>query len=243
MLRKEITESIKRFLECSVIFVGIPIAYLLDEFIIKFGFEFKDIFLGLFLVAVFFYSAYSGITILQAEKKDRAFEYLLSMPISRSKIMLIKIFSRLTILLLLIFILNFVMDSQSYLIVSLWLAGLFVASVTLSFVIDSIFLGIISAFITIGIISLNYGILFFFSCKLGITEPNLHLDLLSMLVSAFLLLVPFFISFWLTFKKLDVKPMKMQLQPYYYIAFPALVIILSNIVLNYRNYLIWIRNL
>ena len=92
MLRKEITESIKRFLECSVIFVGIPIAYLLDELIIKFGLEFNDLFIGLFIVAAFFYSAYSGITLLQAEKKDRALEYLLSMPISRTKIMLIKIF-------------------------------------------------------------------------------------------------------------------------------------------------------
>lgn len=243
MLRKELIESIKRFLECSVIFVGIPIAFVLDRLIIKFGWEFKDLFLGLFYVAVFFYSAYSGITIMQAEKKDRALEYLLSMPISRSKIMLMKIFSSLIILLLLIIILNFVMDSQSYQLVSIYLLVLFVASVSLSFVIDSIFLGIIGTFLILGIILLNSGILFFFFCKLGIKDPIPHLDLLSTLISAFLLLVPFFISFWLTFKKLDVKPMKQQIRPYYYIAFPALVIILLNIVLNYRNYMIWIRNL
>ena len=54
MLRKELTESIKRFLECFVIFLGLPIAFLLDRLIIKFGWEFKDLFLGLFYVAVFF---------------------------------------------------------------------------------------------------------------------------------------------------------------------------------------------
>jgi ABC-type Na+ efflux pump permease subunit len=243
MLRKELTESIKRFLEGFVIFVGIPIALLVDRTIIKFGWEFKDIFLGLFIVTVFLYSTYSGITIMQAEKKDRALEYLLSMPISRSKIMLMKIFFRLIILLILIIILNFVMDSQSIQLVSIYLVVLFFASLSLSLVIDSILLGIIGASLILGIISVHFGIIFFFFSKLGITDPIPHLDSLSMLVSAFLLLVPFFISFWLTFKKLDVKPMKQQIQAYYYIAFPALVIILSNIVLNYRNYLIWIRNL
>jgi hypothetical protein len=156
---------------------------------------------------------------------------------------LMKIFFRLIILLILIIILNLVMDSQSIQIVSIYLIVLFVASISLSLVIDSILLGIIGASLILGIISVHFGIIFFFFSKLGITDPIPHLDSLSMLVSAFLLLVPFFISFWLTFKKLDLRPMKQQIKPYYYIAFPALVIILSNIVLNYRNYLIWIRNL
>ena len=243
MLRKELTESIKRFLECSLIFVGIPIAILVDRMITKFGWEFKDLFPGVFFVTVFFYSAYSGITIMQAEKKDRALEYLLSMPISRSKIMLMKIFSRLIILLLLMFISNFLMNSQSYQLAIIYLVVLFVASVSLSLVIDSILLGIIGAFLIQGVISLNYGNIFFFFSKLGIKGSAHPFDLISTLVSAFLVLVPFFISFWLTFKKLDLRPMKQQIRPYYYIAFPALVIILLFIIFNYRNYLLWIRNL
>jgi len=237
MLRKELTESIKRFLECFLILVGIPIAFLLDRLIIKFGWEFKDLFLGLFYVAVFFYSAYSGITILQTEKKDRALEYLLSMPISRSKIMLIKIFSRLIILIFCIFILTFLVDFKTFRMLAIWLIFLFFISVSFSMVIDSIILGIIGISLIFQVFLLNSRILNFLVSKTYIESSLDHLALLSPVLSALLLLIPFGISFWLTFKKMDVKPIKQQIQPYYYIAFPALVIILSFIILNYKNYL------
>ncbi len=243
MLRKELTESIKRFLECSVIFVGIPIAFVLDRLIIKFGLEFKDLFIVLFYVTVFFYSAYSGITIMQAEKKDRALEYLLSMPISRSKIMLMKIFSRLIILIFCIFILTFLVDFKTFRMLAIWLIFLFFISVSFSMVIDSIILGIIGISLIFQVFVLNSRILNFLVSKAYIESSLDYLALLGPVLSALLLLIPFGISFWLTFKKMDVKPMKQQIQPYYYIAFPALVIILLNIALNYRNYMIWIRNL
>jgi len=242
MLRKELTESIKRFLECSLIFVGIPIAFVLDRLIIKFGWEFKDLFLGIFIAAVFIHTIYSGLTILQAEKKDRALEYLLSLPISKSKIMAMKIFSRLIILLLLIFILAFLMDSQSYQGVAIYLVVLFAVSVSLSLVIDSILLGVIGAFLMLEVVILNNRIIFFLFSKFGIKGSAPHQDLLSMLVSAFLLLIPFGISFWLTFKKIDVKPMKLQIKPYYYIAFPALIVLIIFILMSYKNSMIWFQN-
>lgn len=235
MLRKEITESIKRFLECFVILLGLPIAFLLDRLIIKFGWEFKDLFLGLFYVAVFFYSAYSGITILQAEKKDRALEYLLSMPISRSKIMLMKIFSRLLILIFCIFILAFLVEFRTFQMLTIWLIFLFFISVTFSMIIDSIILGIIGISLIFLVFELNSRILFFLVGKTDIEGSLDFLALLSPVLSALLLLIPFGISFWLTFKKMDVKPMTQQIQPYYYIAFPALVIILSFIILYYKD--------
>jgi len=179
MLRKELTESIKRFLECSLIFVGIPIAFLIDRVIIKFGWEFKDLFLGLFYVAVFFYSAYSGITILQAEKKDRALEYLLSMPISRSKIMLIKIFSRLIILIFCIFILTFLVDFKTFRMLAIWLIFLFFISVSFSMVIDSIILGIIGISLIFQVFLLNSRILNFLVSKTYIEGSLDHLALLS----------------------------------------------------------------
>ena len=235
MLRKEITESIKRFLECFVILLGLPIAFLLDRLIMKFGWEFKDLFLGLFYVAVFFYSAYSGITILQAEKKDRALEYLLSMPISRSKIMLMKIFSRLIILIFCIFILAFLVEFRTFQMLTIWLIFLFFISVTFSMIIDSIILGIIGISLIFLVFELNSRILFFLVGKTDIEGSLDFLALLSPVLSALLLLIPFGISFWLTFKKMDVKPMMQQIQPYYYIAFPALVIILSFIILYYKD--------
>lgn len=242
MLRKEITESIKRFLECSLIFIAIPVAFLLDRLIIKSGLEFKDLFLVFFIAAVFIYTVYSGLTLLQAEKKDRALEYLLSMPISRSKILVMKIFSRLLILLLLMFILNFVMDFQSFMGVATYLIVLFIASVSLSIAVDSILLGIIGASIMFEVFMISYKFVRFFFSKIGVEGSNDLLAVLSMFFAALLLLVPFFVSFWLTFKKLDLRPIKLQLQPYYYIAFPALVIILLFIILNYNNYKLWLLN-
>ena len=235
MLRKEIIESLKRFLECFVIFLGLPIAFLLDRLIMKFGWEFKDLFLALFFVAVFFYSVYSGITIMQAEKKDRALEYLLSMPISRSKIMLMKIFSRLIILIFCIFILAFLVNFKTFQMLTIWLIFLFFISVTFSMVIDSIILGIIGISLIFLVFELNSRTLNFLVGKTDIEGSLDYLALLSPVLSALLLLIPFGISFWLTYKKMDVKPMKQQIQPYYYIAFPALVIILSFIILYYKN--------
>lgn len=242
MLRKELTDSIKRFLECFVIFVGIPIAFLLDRLIIKSGWEFKSLFLGFFITTVLIYTVYSGLTLLQAEKKDRALEYLLSLPISRVKILAVKIFSRLLIILLLMFILNFVMHFQTFQGGAIYLIILFISSVSLSIAIDSILLGIIGASFMFQVFMFSNKFVLFLFSKIGIEGSSEHLGLLSMVFSALILLVPFFMSFWLTFKKLDLRPIKMQLQPYYYIAFPALVIILSFVILNYNNYKLWILN-
>jgi len=174
---------------------------------------------------------------LQAEKKDRALEYLLSVPISRSKIMAMKIFSRLIILLFCILILTFLVDFKTFQMLAIWLIFLFFISVSFSMVIDSIILGIIGISLIFEVFLLNSRILHFVISKTNIEGSLDYLALSSPVLSALLLLIPFGISFWLTFKKMDVRPMKQQIQPYYYIAFPALVIILSFIILNYKNYM------
>ena len=114
MLRKELTETLKRFLECFLILIGIPVAFLLDKLIIRFGWGFLDIFQGFFIATIVVYAVYSGLTIFQAEKKDRAIEYLLSLPISRKKVIVMKVLPRLAILIFLILFFScFFVDRRS----------------------------------------------------------------------------------------------------------------------------------
>jgi len=242
MLRKELTESIKRLLECCVIFVGIPIAFLLDRLIINFGWEFKDLFQGIIIAVVLIYTVYSGLTLFQSEKRDRAFEYLLSMPISKSKIILLKIVARLISLLFLILILTFLMDFNTFQGSAVWLIFLFFISVSFSIVIDSIILGFIGVSLIFQVYVLNSNVLHFVISKTNIEGSLDHLAFLIPALSALLFLIPFGISFWLTFKKMDLKPLKLQIKPYYYIAFPALCAIVIFILINYRDHMIWLQN-
>jgi hypothetical protein len=67
--------------------------------------------------------------------------------------------------------------------------------------------------------------------KLGIDLTGRHGPLIAQLVSAAVLLVPFGIAFWLTFKKMDVRPIKLQMRTYYSITLPTLFVLFSLIVL------------
>lgn len=246
MLRKELTEALKRFIESSLIFIGIPFAFLLDKLIIKFGWGFLDIFQGFFMATIVVYAVYSGLTIFQAEKKDRAIEYLLSLPISRQKIIAMKVLPRLVILIFFILILAIFMSLENLQAISIFLIFMFLISIFLSIVVDSILIGIIGAFLLFQVFNLSVKIILFLVHKAGIDSPDPFIGLIgliSMLLSAILLLVPFGISFWLTFKNMDLKPLKLQVRPYYYIALPSLIVLISLIALNYRGFLMWLQNL
>jgi hypothetical protein len=46
--------------------------------------------------------------------------------------------------------------------------------------------------------------------------------------------------FWLTFKKLDVKPIRLQMRTYYSILLPSLAGLVAFILLFYKKYMSWI---
>lgn len=244
MLKKEILDALKKLIECLIVLVAIPICFVWDRLFLNFRWDFLDIIYFVLVATVVVYSIYSGATIFQTEKKDRAFEYLLSMPLTRMKIIIYKIFPRISILALMIIVMAVFSGFKINLIYVVQLIFLFLISASISVAIDSVIIGFIGVSMLYIVFFYTSRIISFSAWPLNIFNPKSAGSLLIIdLLSASLLLVPFGIAFWKIFKNLDVKPLKLQIRPYYYIALPALLIIISFIVASFKGYLFWLRAL
>jgi len=244
MLKKEILDALKKLIECLIVLVAIPLAFVWDRLFLNFRWDFLDIIYFVLVATVVVYSIYSGATIFQTEKKDRAFEYLFSMPLTRMKIMIYKIFPRVSILALMIIVMAVFSGFKINLIYVVQLIFLFLISASISFAIDSVIIGFIGVSMLYIVFFYTSRIISFSAWPLNIFNPKSAGSLLIInLLSASLLLVPFGIAFWKIFKNLDVKPLKLQIRPYYYIALPFLLIIISFIVASFKGYLFWLRAL
>ncbi len=243
VLTKEIKDTLKTLGHCMFLLLFVPLAMLMNWHIFHSQWEVSGVFAPVFVAVVLLFAAYSGVSIFQAEKKDRALEYLLSLPMPIGKILAFKILPRLTVLLLLIMVggilsvfLTVISDAVSVLIV-------FFTAVFISLAVDSL----INAMI--GVLLLNI-ILYYTSIitsyltiayrLLGSTEP---ISWLSHLLPVLLLLVPMAVAFGITLKNLDMKPLKWQAKPYLVIALPSAAVLLLFIMVFIKEYLIWIRKL
>lgn len=239
MLKKEFLDASKRLPECLLILIAIPVSFVWDKVVIRFGWEFSEIFIGTFVTIVVIFSVYSGATIFQSEKKDRAFEYLLSLPISRLRIIINKILPRILILLFLIIVLASFSSFKLLLTNGITFLFLFLISVFISITVNSVIIGLLGVLLLYYVFFFTSHIMNFLSWKLHINITGLFGFMLGQLIPAALLLIPFGIAFWLTFKNFDMKPLKLQIKPYYYIALPSLIIIISFVVLLFGDYLAW----
>jgi hypothetical protein len=238
MFKKEFYDALKKLLECLLVLLAIPLAIVWDKFVVHFGWSFLDIFKFVFAVTVVVYSPYSGATIFQSEKKDRAFEYLLSLPLPRLKIILYKVAPRITFLLLLL-----VVSAFFSVFANIWTAGLilvvlFLISLFLSIVLSSVIVGLIEVALLYVLIHLNDLIINVFLWKLKIAG-DIFPSFPTRLFSAAFVLIPLGIAFWLTFKNLDVKPFKLQMRPYLFIAFPSILILITFAAVFFKRYLAW----
>lgn len=240
MLKKEVLDAFKRLLECLLVIIAIPLAIIWDKVFVKFGWAYLDIFKGIFITVAFIYSAYSGMTLFQSEKKDRAFEYLFTLPISKLEIIVSKILPRISILIYLIMILACFLWSKTVLSIGINLVFVFAISVFISLAINSAVIGFIGILLLFGVFWQNCGIISYLIWKLHIASNILSGIYFSRLLSAALLLIPFGIAFWRTFKRLDMKPLKLQMRSYYIIILPSLIIIIAFMVIFYRGYMSWI---
>jgi ABC-type Na+ efflux pump permease subunit len=241
MLNKEFRDTLKRLGECFFILIGVPLGYLWDRVVVRFGWDFWSIFKGVLVAFIFVFAAYSGATIFLAEKKDRAFEYLFSLPVSRTRILATKLLPRLGCLLLLYAVLMILSKSPFFSSVGLMLAFIFSVGAFLSFAIDSVVIGLL------GILLLS-GLYYFAQPTFSFIAWNLHLipSLTSSLMiiqplSAIILLLPFGIAFWKVYGHLDAKPLNLQMKPYYLISLPSLLVLISLIMMFYGKYIAVLR--
>lgn len=237
MLKKEVWEAIKKELECLLILGVVPLAFLGDRWVMKFNWEFREIFSAVFLTTILFYAVYAGATIFQSEKKDRAFEYLFSLPVSRSKILLMKLIPRLVILILLVIIsiFFFKIGVGDFGITFL---DLFFISVFLSIGINSTLINLFGVLMVFYIQYSLFEILMNYSFSHGLEYRGDWIIPVFQLIATALLLIPMGTAFWLTFKRMDVKPMKFQMRTYYAIVLPTLVVVITFVSVMFKKYLI-----
>jgi len=237
MHKKEVYDALKRELECLLILVTVPLAFLWDRLVMKTNWEFRDIFSAVFITTVIIYAVYAGAMIFQSEKKDRAFEYLFSLPVSRLRILLAKMAPRLAILIFLIIVLAlfFDLDIAAFGITFLLL---FFISAFFSIGINSIIINLIGVIMLYYIFHFLWRILMNYSILHGLESRGAWIIPAFQLIGAALLLVPMGIAFWLTFKKMDVKPMKLQKRTYYTIVFPTVIVLIIFVSLTFKKYIL-----
>jgi len=238
MLKKEFSDAFKQFMECMILLLGVPLGVLFDKLIIHFGWKLSDIFHYVFLITMVIYPVVAGLTVFQSERKDRAFEYLFSLPLSRLEAVRYKIAPRFLFLLLLIIASIFFSIFKNIWINGFNLIVAFFISAFMSISVTSFVLGVVGvSFIffayyqTSRVIQLIY---------IGWNRVKFSdfstAALLSDLLTAALLLFLIGAAFWLTFKNLDIRPLKLQLKFYYYIVMPIILVFYVFIILLFKKF-------
>jgi ABC-type transport system involved in multi-copper enzyme maturation permease subunit len=233
MLRKEIGDALKKLVESLVFLVIIPFMYIVDKLVWKWGLDYRSLIDTGFVITLLIYAVYAGGTVFQSERKDRAFEYLFSLPLTRRKIILAKILPRLGILMILGAAATIVVGRGLLVEAGITVLVLFFSSLFLSIAVFSIAINIFG----VGLIYLMFfqggHVVGRFLLKIG--GPSYLKWLVTQSVPAAVLLVPFGIAFWLTFKKMDARPLKLQMKTYYSITLPALFVLALLIALFSRS--------
>ena len=237
MLNKEFRDTLKRLGECFFILVGVPLGYFWDRVIVKSGWEFWAIFKGVLTALVFLYAAYAGATIFMAEKRDQAFEYLFSLPVSRTRILASKILPRLGCLVVLYAGLTVLSKSRFFSSLGLVLAFIFLLAVFLSLAVDSVVIGVLGILLLLGLYYCLPPTLSFIAWKLHVIPSLTSPPMILKLLSAVILLLPFGAAFWKVYNRLDARPMNLQMRPYYLISLPSLLVVISLIMVFFGRYL------
>lgn len=241
MLKKEFRDTLKVMLQCLLLLLVIPISKLLDWHFIHGQWEISGIWGPIVTGIIIIFAAYSGAAVFRVEKKDRALEYLLSLPVSRWEIFSVKVIPRLLVLLVMTTAAGiFKMFKQPWAdgisVVVLFFIALFISLAVESLL--SALLGVLAINIILYHASLIMSYLTMEYRLLGSTEP---LFWLSQLLPAALLLFPLAAAFAITLKNLDVKSLKWHAKPYLVIALPSVLLLVSFILVFFKDYIIWIR--
>jgi hypothetical protein len=240
MLKKEFKEVFKQSLFFVVFVIVFPILASLLSLVFKWSLTYNDIFFPVYQVGMFIFAVVTGLTLFSAEKRQGGMEYLLTLPLSRLRLLGLKVLPRFVALgaFLTLFWLLLQLQATSgngksveslLILPTLYLAYLvfwaFIISVSLSAFHDNIIL-------------LAFGILFIFAVhSLFIAKVQdilwqvfgqyLEMSfLLFAVLSIFGFLIPFAIPFVLAFRKFDLHPAGRFNRHYLKVFVPLLIICL-----------------
>jgi ABC-type transport system involved in multi-copper enzyme maturation permease subunit len=241
MLRKEFNEVLKQSLYLIVLVIGLPVFVAILSLLFGWSVTYDEVFFMTYQGGLIIFGLITGVTLFASERKQRGVEYLLTLPVSRLRLLAIKIFPRLAVLLVL---------SLLYVLCKFFIGGPF-SEVPLFYLFYAVFmLFIISVSISAShenFVLLAIGTLFVFtahSLLISLVFPRAIMEIFpsflllregSVLVLGILgLLIPFLTSFIVSFRKFDVHPLKRFNKKYLKVFTPLVVIgLLLSLVFLY----------
>lgn len=229
MLKKEFQDTLRILLESSVLLLAVPVVFGLIRLV---GMEasFNEMAYVGALTSVMLFAGYSGLAMFYRERKDKGFEYLLTLPYSKLRIFLYKVVPRVVVLTIMgsAMVIFMEMTVSDFLLPLLFFQ---LGMVFMSLAFSSLFAGIVAGVIMAYFYVLStLFVVYFFKDSLRL-EPILPPHILAGLF----LLVPLGISFFLAYKNLDLKPYKYMVRPYFYVAVPLLLLEVIFIFLNFER--------
>ncbi|MCP5102976.1 MAG: hypothetical protein GY950_06345 [bacterium] len=229
MLKKEFRDTLLILLQSSVLLLGIPglmaAALLVGEKLL-----FADITFEVFLLTEVAFAGYSGLALFQSEKKDKGFEYLLTLPYSKLRIFVYKMLPRVSV----VVVLGLVTVMVSRYTVVNWVLPLLcvqLGGVFMSLAFNRLFAGFVA-----GVVLGYFGVLYTMYI-VYLFQFQLHLSpiLAPHILAGLLLLIPLGISFFLAYKNFDLKPYKYTVRPYLFVALPLLLLQVIIVFINFEG--------
>lgn len=233
MLKKEFRDTLRILLESSVMLLAVPLIILMS-LIMGFKVNYGQLIKYTSIITIFAFSGYSGLGMFLWEKRDKGFEYLLTLPISRLKLLIYKLLPRMFVLMLLLgtWCLVFKMPVNDYIVVLIFIQ---LAAACLSLAFNSYFAALIGIILLGFFYSLSSRFIFFLFYR----WQGISIDSFTIIspygLAALLLGIPLGISFLLAFRNFDLKPYKYVIKPYLFIALPLLLVQVVVIFLYYEK--------
>jgi len=257
MLKKEFKEIIK---QATLFFLLMGFLILVFKIRSVFGdykFNFTEYFLIFYQLFIFIFSFFFGISMFSNEIRNNGFEYMLTLPFSRAKLLMIKILPRLAVLILLYLVYLILLSlsaSDPFLITpvlfnSLYFS-LFLVSTSFSvlrgnfvanslFTLFSFFFLIVAANLIAWLVTINYfGKSMSFKLSVFTVEGHYPFNSDMVPVLGFLLAIPFTISLFYGFKKYDIRSPKRYMKRFSILFVPLFLagMLLSYFALNSSIY-------
>ena len=239
MLKKEFNEVSKQSLFFIALVIGIPVLGLILAMLFKWSLTYNEIFFPVYQVGIFIFAVVTGLTLFSAEKRQGGMEYLLTLPLSRMRLLGLKVLPRFVALCVLLLFYSLYMNIMTGggtgaesipILPTFYLAyiafGVFIISVSISAFHDNI---ILLAFGVLIIVIAHFLLLTHLQdavWKLFGVYPDVNLISFAVL-SIIGLLVPFAAAFVLAFRKFDIHPAGRFNRKYLKVFVPLLVICLA----------------
>lgn len=239
MLKKECCDVFKQIVFFTLVILLLPAALIITTIIPNQSY--LSVFFPIFQFGLFFWALFMGASLLSVDRGQRGMEYLLSLPYSRLQLIGIKIFPRVIAVLIffIVFLIIYISGGEdvsavTFLLFTAIYFSLFLISLSLSansdnFVVVSA-VSLFSLYIYFELLFLVYWVALKIKdvpyYELNFSPAftgEIDLELIGLILPpALIFLLPLLASFFLSFKKFDIRPAKVYNKRYFKFFAPLL---------------------